>query len=356
MTNYYDILGVSFNVGEQELRACYKRLAVQNHPDKHGGDPYYEEKFKNITEAYRVLSDPVARKRYDLKLFYGGKTSMEHASASPMAARRRHSRPAPSVSAPPRKTGFKAYVYLSVLIGAIVSGGIWLYYGMNSFASKTYYREAESLYYTENYQKAFLKYMQVLEVDPENAGAYERLGDLRIELMEDRTGAVQFYTRAIHYSDSLVNIGLYLKTGKALQRLDRPDEALGLLKQALAVRPDADSLWTLMGELYYGTGDYAASLQAFDKAVAIDRSDLEALYGKALVEYVLADYRSSLSTCDQLIGKEKDNPAFYMLRARNYLELQDTLMACTDLHKASLFDFPFAEALVREVCASSESR
>jgi len=348
MTNYYEILGVAFNVSEYELKERYKKLALQNHPDKHGGDPHYEERFKSISEAYRVLSDPVARKRYDLKLFYGRSSSLEPAPASgPTVKRARPSgKPAPK---PVVKVSAKGYVYLGLLIGMLITGGVLLYYGMNTYASKSYYREAESLFYSENYQKAFLKYMQVLEVDPENAGAYERLGDLRIELMGDHAGAIEFYRKAIRYSDS-AHTGLYLKAGKAMQKHSGTEEAGRFLKKIVIQYPGLDSVWVLLGEVYYAAGDYPEALQAFEKAAMIDASYAEALYGKALVQYILTDYTGSLKTCDLLMVRVTDNPALYMLRARNYLEIKDTLMACTDLHKANLYGFPYAEQFITEVC------
>jgi len=60
--DYYKILGVSPQASQEEIRKAYYRLAHKYHPDK-GGDP---EKFKEINEAYQVLSDPEKRKQYDL--------------------------------------------------------------------------------------------------------------------------------------------------------------------------------------------------------------------------------------------------------------------------------------------------
>ena len=59
--NLYDILGLSKNATFEEIKSKYKSLAQQHHPDK-GGDP---ELFKEIKNAYEVLSDPISRKQYD---------------------------------------------------------------------------------------------------------------------------------------------------------------------------------------------------------------------------------------------------------------------------------------------------
>jgi curved DNA-binding protein CbpA len=60
-TNLYDILGLSKNASFDEIKAKYKSLAQQHHPDK-GGDP---DLFKKIKHAYEILSDSIRRKKYD---------------------------------------------------------------------------------------------------------------------------------------------------------------------------------------------------------------------------------------------------------------------------------------------------
>ena len=63
--DYYEVLEVSRESGSDEIKKAYRRLAIKFHPDKNPGDKEAEERFKEISEAYEVLSDPSKRPRYD---------------------------------------------------------------------------------------------------------------------------------------------------------------------------------------------------------------------------------------------------------------------------------------------------
>ncbi|MCU0394116.1 MAG: DnaJ domain-containing protein, partial [Thermoflexibacter sp.] len=65
MKDYYYILGVQSSASNEEIRKAYRKLSLKFHPDKNEGDKFFEDRFKEIQEAYEVLVDEARRKIYD---------------------------------------------------------------------------------------------------------------------------------------------------------------------------------------------------------------------------------------------------------------------------------------------------
>jgi molecular chaperone DnaJ len=63
--DYYEVLGVTRDVDTASLKTAYRKVALANHPDRNPDDPHAEERFKEASEAYAVLSDPDKRRAYD---------------------------------------------------------------------------------------------------------------------------------------------------------------------------------------------------------------------------------------------------------------------------------------------------
>ena len=63
--DYYETLGVNKSADKEAIKRAYRKLAKKYHPDSNAGNPHAEEMFKDVTEAYNVLSDEKKRKLYD---------------------------------------------------------------------------------------------------------------------------------------------------------------------------------------------------------------------------------------------------------------------------------------------------
>jgi molecular chaperone DnaJ len=73
--DYYNILGVNKNASEDEIKKMFKKLALKYHPDKNNGDKSFEEKFKEINEAYSILNDKIKKSKYDSTSKFGNNYS-----------------------------------------------------------------------------------------------------------------------------------------------------------------------------------------------------------------------------------------------------------------------------------------
>lgn len=89
-TDYYTTLGLSRGASEKDIKRAYRRLARQLHPDVNRDDARAEERFKEVQEAYRVLSDPKLREQYDRfgTVFESGGPDPTFAGAGPFGGRR----------------------------------------------------------------------------------------------------------------------------------------------------------------------------------------------------------------------------------------------------------------------------
>ncbi len=67
MKNYYDILGVSAEASDEEIKNAYRKLAKKFHPDINGGDTFFKHHFQQIQEAYDTLSNPLKRQQYNFQ-------------------------------------------------------------------------------------------------------------------------------------------------------------------------------------------------------------------------------------------------------------------------------------------------
>ena len=63
--DYYEVLGLTKDATEADIKKAYRKLAIKYHPDRNPGDTTAEEKFKEAAEAYDVLHDPQKRQQYD---------------------------------------------------------------------------------------------------------------------------------------------------------------------------------------------------------------------------------------------------------------------------------------------------
>ena len=124
MKNHYQTLGILDSASETEIKGAFKKLAVRYHPDKNKGDAEMEERFKEINEAYQVLSDPYKKAQFDLQLHY--KAFASTTAQAPVNTYRPKYRPRPNRPYVDfdYKGNFKSTLYAFVITFAIALGAV----------------------------------------------------------------------------------------------------------------------------------------------------------------------------------------------------------------------------------------
>lgn len=147
MKNFYRILELPSFSTPEEIKKAYRRLSKKYHPDLHRGDLFYEEKFKDIQEAYSVLKSPLKKRNFDEKLeaFYKSQILKKEVRQKPKPAQ-------PPLKKPEigRKTKAKSIRKKDIYIGASIMVFFIAVIAVITFLEKTYYHNQSSLEFSES--------------------------------------------------------------------------------------------------------------------------------------------------------------------------------------------------------------
>jgi curved DNA-binding protein CbpA len=284
--NYYQILGVSSSANQHEIKAAFKKLAVSLHPDKNPGNAALaEELFKQMNEAYQVLSNTEKRARYDLKLYYithppipqypeqsqESHTEYEYTAPhynyqqQPYAQRR--ARYAPSVTFEPRFVQ-KMYVLLGLLFTLIIIGSVYFVDYMNRWNAKEAYQEAldggKSI-------AAMMKLSESIGYDKKFWPAYYLRGKLRLELMDDYRHAWYDFNAAILYTDA-PTADMYFNRGLCSYQQNRYPDALADLDKAIQLDARSGPTYYLRSLTYLSLQDTTRACQNWREATRLGLS------------------------------------------------------------------------------------
>ncbi len=252
MNNYYQILGLSPQADQANIKAAFKKLALMYHPDRNPDNPQAEEKFKQINEAYTVLSDPSKRFFYDQQRknpvvhppSYRHKGPPAPPPPDPNIPYENTYDPANYVSAQMKRR--LNWMVLGFVILILVGGWATNRY-MNYVTAQKYYQEAQKLYASQSYLLAITRLNLAMAYNPRNAQLYTLRGDI------NRLHRYNYYDASEDYQWVLENTqqktgSIYNRLGLCYLKMYEPSDAIKAFEEAIQLSPDSGGFYYHYGE------------------------------------------------------------------------------------------------------------
>jgi tetratricopeptide (TPR) repeat protein len=381
VADYYQILGLHKTATSTQIRTAFKRLAMQYHPDRNPNNPMAEEIFKQVNEAYHILSDPLKKARYDSRFYTYETQSSTQAAEEHWREVKRRQQQAHRQYAPPQErtytiTGnyFKiqglAFVVFLVMSG--ISFGI---IHVASFFFNAYQesiheenrlkaKEVTALFGSGRIDEAITQINHLYKTAPMDVfrNTHDSLVN-EIGHMANQNFASRNFKQALYYYQFFKKYQGHGQTG-TLEKIAACQyntalytDALQTLKQLHSEKPWSLELIyeiaklnlnhlqdTTQAMFYYNLGeknfrDNMEKIYGEAFMVMMDPKDVPELYyeifiAKARTELLLKDYKETEPDLELAIYVRPSRPEGYAVRAQLNIERQRYKTVCSDLRKA----------------------
>ena len=270
--NHYQILGVAATASAADIKRAYRRLVVQYHPDKHGGDVRYEEQFKAVAVAYGVLGDPGKRATYDFQLTQATRRldeerrrqqyrpASQHVYGVPMpppaplrtrppaGSRERHYQRIPKQQ--PRFNG-RDWLLTLVFFGGIVLLALAVKVTMDRISARNNYENGLRAYARNDFGAAYSFLEETLHFRPDYAPARRHHGELELLLQHDPRAARADFLAALQTPDLSPDAksAIYYYLGRSEAKLAQPEAAEQSFTNALQLDSTRNAARLARGEV-----------------------------------------------------------------------------------------------------------
>lgn len=346
--NYYQILGITSQATQAQIKEAYRKLAKQYHPDAIGhDDPSAENKIKQITQAYNTLSNPEKRRNYDLNISFGFLEETEDDQTQ--------------YSSPPRKPVRKKFnqgiimrgrVFVILLIIVVIMFPVSLAY----FSSSYHYNRGVKFLSDGNYYSALVSFRRaIIILGAKSSEAALAAGELELRIRDEPRSAEHFFNQAIHYAENRKELArAHYLMGLTHIVLRDFESAKSDLNESLEAIKDQDSVYFYLQEISYKIDeDLPKALEYSNQLIAINPQYRNGFFLRATINYNLKNLENARDDFNQSILKGDSIPAsYYNLGLVNRM-LGDSLQACMDMNNASRFGYKNADEWLMNYCINN---
>ncbi|GAA4390178.1 J domain-containing protein [Hymenobacter koreensis] len=266
----YQVLGVAPSATLADIKQAYKQLALRYHPDRNGGSTRYEEQFKIVAAAYRVLADAGRRAAYDHQLRTAALRGEEQRRAQAYRPQAQHvygvpmPPPAPLRTRRPAASAERHYVRRGkarftrrdyqlvavVMLGMLVFG-FSLKWVMDRVTAANNYRDGLRAYTQREWSTAHSYLSDALYVKPDHVKALRRRAEIEQLVLRNYQQARTDYVAALaHTTDNRVAAQLLYRIGQCEAAQGKPKVAIQSFSRALVLDTALSNAWLARGEVW----------------------------------------------------------------------------------------------------------
>lgn len=375
--NHYQVLGVNTTASAREIKAAYKRLAVQYHPDKHGGSTRFEEQFKAVNAAYRILSDGGRRAAYDYQLRQAShiaelqrqqhqyRQQAQHVYGAPMPPP-----PAPMRTRPPagaaerhyrtipkhRQFTRRDYLLTAGFLGLFILFIISVKVTMDHVTAVGNYDDGLRAYADGEWSTAHSFFSEALHFKPGYTEALRRRAEITELIYYQPATALADYRTALPKTTRPADRAFILHRLGRYEVRQQPALAERLLTQAVVLDSTRAGAWLLRGEIrlfskrQFGPAlrDLSAGLR--QRTVAGRAPTLYALTLRGLAHYRLGDYAQAQADYQRVLAANPNAGQVHYLLGRVAQRQGQTREACAAFTAAVRLGYGFARAAQQQSC------
>ncbi|WP_426489849.1 DnaJ domain-containing protein [Hymenobacter sp. 102] len=373
--NHYQVLGVAASASALDIKRAYKRLAVQYHPDKHGGSTLYEELFKAVATAYHVLGDPGRRAQYDYQLQLAARRAAEERQRQhyrqhsqrvygvpmpppaplrtrpPAGAFERHYRPIPQQQV--RFTRRDYWVAAAAALGFLLFI-LSVKVTMDHVSGVRNYERGLAAYAVLEHEEAHSYFTDALYFKPDYEPALRRRGEIEQFTQRDYAAALLDYTAALRTGATAHAATLWLRVGQCRAKLGQPVLAQQAYQQALQHDSTLVRANLLRGEfLLFERQDFPRAATLFSRGLRHQPAQLQArlLTLRGLAWLKQQQFDAAQNDFWEVLTIAPRSGQVYFLLGR-VAQQQHSDKACEYFQKAVLQGYDFARAARDTTCAT----
>jgi len=344
--NHYQVLGISRNASNEEIKKAYKALAKKYHPDMNPNNAFYEAHFKKINEAHEILSHPTKRGEYDFKLRQATAPSIR-----PTPSKKQAYKPKSNVTANTMNLSRKQGLGILAFFIVMSIGGYFFYHFMNEYTSNQYYETGLMHQKKGDYEGARVYYHQALEMDKSNYKVHKQLAYCLINHAENvneafREASYLFQYLITHQEGNTDSLKYSL--AQCYISLDEYENAL----QSLSEIPLAfnDSILIFKGECYIQKKEWKQALATFQSYIQQHPLSDLCFQKTAYIQYRKGMYNLAKEEIQKAISINRNNGAHHYIKGLIALGETDTLMACHDFHTSLDLAYEMSEQAIQIIC------